>query len=223
MTEAPSLPEFAKLQLQQSVETLRVQVSLLVQICTVLVLGDATVVGYAIQQRLAGVMWAGLIFPLAMRTFISFIMRLTVPIAATAVQIETEYREPGAFGLVSTFLAGCPRFAPRCSALTWDSLPTQTGKFPGARNNHVPHCGTAEDGPAFQPWVGQAKKTFTLPKADRGPHGAPPLRFMGWLCAESVANEAHERNSQNGNALQDFSIKLLQYQFAFCNASKAEA
>ena len=50
-------------------------------------------------------MWAGLIFPFAMRTLISVIAKLTVPIVATAVQIEMKYRDPEVSGLVSTFLA----------------------------------------------------------------------------------------------------------------------
>ena len=50
MAETSSLPELTKLQLQQSVETYRVQLSLLVQILAVLVVADATVVGYAINN-----------------------------------------------------------------------------------------------------------------------------------------------------------------------------
>lgn len=38
------IPELAKLQLQQGIETYRAQMSLMVQICTVLVVADATTV-----------------------------------------------------------------------------------------------------------------------------------------------------------------------------------
>jgi|HubBroStandDraft_4_1064222.scaffolds.fasta_scaffold728488_1 hypothetical protein len=40
--------------------------SLLVQIRTVLVVADATTVGYAVQQQLAGMIWVGVIFPITM-------------------------------------------------------------------------------------------------------------------------------------------------------------
>ena len=73
--EGRTLPEIAKLQLQQSIETYRVQMSLLVQICTVLVVADATTVGYAIQQKLAGIIWVGVIFPVTMFLVIRVIFR----------------------------------------------------------------------------------------------------------------------------------------------------
>ncbi len=105
MAESPSLPELTKLQLQQSIETYRLQMSLLVQVCTVLILADASVVGYAIQQRLAGIIWVGALFPLGMLMIIHIVVRLTLPIVATAVCIETKYKDPAVPGLVSTFLS----------------------------------------------------------------------------------------------------------------------
>jgi hypothetical protein len=105
MAETSSPPELARLQLQQSVETYRVQLSLLVQICTVFAVADATVVGYSIQQRLAGVMWAGVVFPFCMLLLIRIIVGLSIPIVATAVHIEARYQDAGTHGLVSSFLA----------------------------------------------------------------------------------------------------------------------
>ena len=99
------LPEIAKVQLQQSVETYRTQLSLLIQVCTVFVLADATTVGYGIQQQLAGILWIGLVFPLSIAVVFRVVARLTIPILATAVSIEANYAGPQAFGLVSTFVA----------------------------------------------------------------------------------------------------------------------
>jgi hypothetical protein len=96
--------EFAKAQLQQSIETYRVQLSLLVQICTVFVVADAATVGYGLQQRLAGALWVGLVFPVAMLMVMKGIVRLTIPILATAVSIEAKYRDSDG-GLMSTFVA----------------------------------------------------------------------------------------------------------------------
>jgi hypothetical protein len=99
------ITEIAKLQLQQSLETYRAQMSLLVQISTVLVLADATTVGIAVQQQLAGIIWVGVIFPITIYLIIRTVFRLTLPVLATAVSIEAEYRDTAVLGLMSTFAA----------------------------------------------------------------------------------------------------------------------
>ena len=99
------LSDFTKMQLQQSIETYRVQLSLLVQICTVFVVADATTVGYAVQQRLGAVLWVGLIFPVSIILVIRVVVRMSIPILATAVSIETRYANPEIGGFVSTFVA----------------------------------------------------------------------------------------------------------------------
>jgi hypothetical protein len=103
--EGQTLPEITKLQLQQSIETYRVQMSLLVQICTVLVVADATTVGYAIQQKLAGIIWIGVVFPVTMFFIIRVIFRLTLPILATAIAIESRYKDIEVAELMSTFVS----------------------------------------------------------------------------------------------------------------------
>lgn len=100
-----TLPEITKIQLQQSVETYRVQLSLLVQICTVFVVADATTVGYALQQRVAGIFWIGLIFPLTMFLIVQVVFRLSLPVLATAISIETKYKDADVVGLMTTFVA----------------------------------------------------------------------------------------------------------------------
>ncbi|HEY5175602.1 MAG TPA: hypothetical protein VII95_08570 [Terriglobales bacterium] len=111
-------PEITKAQLQQSVETYRVQLSLLVQICTVLVLADATTVGYSIQQRLAGLLWVGAVFPVVMIMCARVVGRMSVPVLATAITIEAKYNDPEVGGLISTFVAVAisPGFAERLTA-----------------------------------------------------------------------------------------------------------
>jgi hypothetical protein len=113
-----TLPEITKLQLQQSIETYRVQMSLLVQICTVLVVADATTVGYAIQQKLAGIIWVGTVFPITMYLIIRVIFRLTLPVLATAIAIESKYKDPEVAGLMSNFvsISISPTFFPRLRA-----------------------------------------------------------------------------------------------------------
>jgi hypothetical protein len=115
-----AITEIAKLQLQQSLETYRAQISLLVQICTVLVVADATTVGIAVQQQLAGIIWVGVIFPITIYLIIRTVFRLTLPILATAISIEGEYRDPAIPGLMSTFaaLAISPTFFERIKSVT---------------------------------------------------------------------------------------------------------
>lgn len=80
------------------------QLSLLVQTCTVLVVADATAVGWAFQQRIAGIIWVGLIFPAVMIQVIKIVFRLTLPMLATAINIETKYKNPLVTGLITTFV-----------------------------------------------------------------------------------------------------------------------
>jgi len=76
------------------------------------VVADATTFGVAIQQHLAGIIWAGLVFPIAMVQVIVIVFRLTLPMLAIAASIETRYKNPHIPGLVSTFVATgiSPRF-----------------------------------------------------------------------------------------------------------------
>jgi hypothetical protein len=99
------LSEFTKLQLQQCVETYRVQLSLLVQICTVFVIADATTVGYAFQQRLASVIWVGMVFPVTMLIVMRVVVSMTIPALAVAVSIEMKYKEEDLSGLMSSFVS----------------------------------------------------------------------------------------------------------------------
>jgi len=112
------LPDITKAQLQQSIETYRIMLSLMVQICTVFVVADATTVGYAVQQRFAGALWVGLIFPITMLIVIRVVFRLTIPVLGTAVSIEARYRDAEVSGLISTFLAVAvsPQFLDRLRA-----------------------------------------------------------------------------------------------------------
>jgi hypothetical protein len=65
--------------------------------------------GVAIQQHLAGIIWFGLVFPIAMVQVIVIVFRLTLPMPAIAVSIETRYKNPHIPGLNKYFVAtgGC--------------------------------------------------------------------------------------------------------------------
>lgn len=97
--------EFARLQYQQAIETYRTQLSLLVQIMTVLVLADATVAGYAITTQIASVWLIGALFPMIIRVVSIIALRLMAPVLLTAVSVERKYRIDGVPLLASTFIS----------------------------------------------------------------------------------------------------------------------
>lgn len=62
------LSDLERLQLQQAVETYRAQLSLMVQILTILVIADITLVGYAVTAKSAVIVAIGTAFPLECST-----------------------------------------------------------------------------------------------------------------------------------------------------------
>jgi len=99
------IPEFLKSQLQQAIETYRVQLTLLVQILIALTLANATVVGYALSTRLAGVLFVGSLFPALILVISRTVAHLSVPIVSAAIAIEQRYSPSWYRGLMTTFLS----------------------------------------------------------------------------------------------------------------------
>ena len=89
-----------------------------------MVIADATTVGYAIQQRLAGIIWVGVVFPITIIMVVRVAFLLSVPVLATAVAIETKYSDPRVGGLTCNFVATSFSFgfftALRAAAMTGD-------------------------------------------------------------------------------------------------------
>ena len=83
--------EILNLQLTQAMETYRLQLSLLVTIITVLVVANATVVGYAITTQIASIFFIGSLFPTGIIVAARIIFGLSLPIIYTAVNIERNY------------------------------------------------------------------------------------------------------------------------------------
>lgn len=102
---ANMVEEFNRLQFEQAVETYRTQLSLLVQIATVLIIADATVVGYALSMQIASILLLGSMFPVAILFMMQVVYRLTLPIFYSAVSLESEYVHREADSLASTFVA----------------------------------------------------------------------------------------------------------------------
>ncbi len=105
-TTAPpfTLLEVQKAQLQQAVDTYRVQITLLTQILTAFVIANVSVIGYAVSAHVAGVVAVGAIFPLGSMFVIRRVSRLAIPLFYTAINIEKELGGSGLDGLVTTLL-----------------------------------------------------------------------------------------------------------------------
>ena len=96
--------EFARAQFELSVETYLTLLKLLVQMVTVLVLADVTVLGYAITQKISSVLLIGSVFPLMILFHLYVIRRFTMPVVYTAVSLEQRLGDFGGDWLFSTLM-----------------------------------------------------------------------------------------------------------------------
>jgi hypothetical protein len=94
--------DFERSQWQQAIETFRVQIQLLVQWCSIMMIADVTLVGYAITQRTGITIAVGAIFPLTMVTMIRRFERHARPIIYTALTIEDANSE-GVDGVATAY------------------------------------------------------------------------------------------------------------------------
>lgn len=98
--------EFENLQLAQAMETYRAQLSLLVSIITVLVVANATVVGYAISTQIASIIFIGPLFPIGVLVVTRIIFALSLPVIYTAINIESKHESAVEVDwLASTFIS----------------------------------------------------------------------------------------------------------------------
>ena len=88
--------------LEQAIATWRWQLSLLVQVFTVLVVAHITFIGYAFTSKNAFLLAIGGLFPLVFFVILRTANRLAVPIVYTAVAVENEFAENGIDGLMTT-------------------------------------------------------------------------------------------------------------------------
>ena len=100
----PANPDFVRLQIQQSLDMYRSTISTLVQILTVLVIGDVTVAGFAMNQKSSGILIVGVVFPIIMYYLIYRINFILVSTFFTAVSLEQKYGGANENWLASTLL-----------------------------------------------------------------------------------------------------------------------
>ncbi|MFQ5631428.1 MAG: hypothetical protein ACE5I1_21860 [bacterium] len=80
--------EFSLLELQEAINTFRTGLSVLVQIVAVLVVANVTILGYAMSEKITGVIFLGAIIPLLIIIITRIVSNLLVPAVYTAYSIE---------------------------------------------------------------------------------------------------------------------------------------
>lgn len=93
-----------KLQLQESISTYRTGLTVLVQITTVLIVANVTVLGYALSQKSAGILLIGACFPLLIVFLLKMVGKLFIPAIFTAYCAEKELGDQARVSLITTGL-----------------------------------------------------------------------------------------------------------------------
>ncbi|PID70040.1 hypothetical protein CSB37_03450 [bacterium DOLZORAL124_38_8] len=89
----------------EALSTYRTQYSLMVQLFTVLVIGDFTVVGFGVDQRLSGVIALAAIFPIGIAVMMYFVNYYMFPIIFVAISIEQKLGNNRISHLMSTYFS----------------------------------------------------------------------------------------------------------------------
>ena len=98
--------QIASLQLSQAIETFRSQFNLLIQILTVFVVADVTIIGYAVSNQIAGVLLVGALVPLVMDLVSYGAGKFMLPVLYTAVVVEKNMKRYGKYdSLAETFIS----------------------------------------------------------------------------------------------------------------------
>lgn len=97
--------DFIKSQTEQAITTYGNQINLFVQVITILTLANVTVVGYAISEKIAGIIGIGSFFPLMIIGTAMLANEITLPIIYTAVSLEQKYGSEEMDWVASTFVS----------------------------------------------------------------------------------------------------------------------
>lgn len=80
--------EVYKLQYQQALDTYRTQFTLLINILTIFIIANVTLIGFAVDKKSSLMLLTGAIFPLAIHFAYRTIKELMKPIILTAIYFE---------------------------------------------------------------------------------------------------------------------------------------
>ena len=97
--------DFIKSQIEQAITTYGNQIGLFVQVITILALANITLVGYAISEKIAGIIGAASLFPLFIIGTAKVTNEITLPIIYTAASLEQKYGSKEMDWIASTFVS----------------------------------------------------------------------------------------------------------------------
>jgi hypothetical protein len=135
---------FVIAQLQQMSESYRLVITLTVQIITVLVLANVTLVGYAMGRSLAGILLIGPIFPLGIITTVYVAGRMGLPLIYTYINLERKYGHDQADWLGRSFFSVFINHRWVERALKIGELPDWSQRFAEMRRLPLPVVGTGK-------------------------------------------------------------------------------
>lgn len=143
VTEVP-ITEFAKLQFQQALDTIRAMNTLQVQIITVLAVANATLLGYSINARMAGMLFVGSIFPAMVLYVIYAVRRVMLPLFYVALSLEERYRSNTMDGLVGALLTATvsPKYVAELKSIS--ASPNQADRMLRLRRSSGPLIGSGK-------------------------------------------------------------------------------
>ncbi len=97
--------DFIRMQFEKAIDTYQKQSALFVQITTVLVVANVTLLGFAFTNKSAGVFLAGALFPPMVLYLMSRFRKIILPYLYVAVSIEQKYGGSETDWMASTYLA----------------------------------------------------------------------------------------------------------------------
>jgi hypothetical protein len=101
---APS-DDFTKQQVDQAIRTFLSQFTILIQVVTILVVANVTIVGYGISEKFGGALLIGSFIPLVIIYMMNGVSRYMIPIIFSAVNLEDQLAEGRKVLLISTFVS----------------------------------------------------------------------------------------------------------------------
>jgi len=97
--------EFIRSEIEQAIETYRSQFAQYVQVLTVLLLADITLIGYALSTQSSGVLLIGVVIPITILYHLYNFSKFMLPALYTAISLEQKYGGRGEDWLATTLFS----------------------------------------------------------------------------------------------------------------------
>ena len=93
--------EFVRIQYNQAFEVFKMQINIFIQVATILVIANVSLIGYAMNQQIAGIVAIGMFFPMVILITISLVNKTLIPVMFTIIRIERTFGK-NSFGWFGT-------------------------------------------------------------------------------------------------------------------------